>query len=178
MDVAPDRVNGIQASRLRHLKEMQEHRAHRELSKKEAQRQMATLAVKEASLELEKARQHCATAEAGLYQELMRLDSLSSATLDRHHLYMERLAAEITFRRQMLDDARIAQKNAEIAASETRDLWVTCSAAKQKWLQIDDDVRRAIEIHSETAGEIEADDEILLRYGRLSLAHMSRKQIR
>lgn len=178
MDVAFDRVNRVHASRLRLLKEMQERSALRELSKKEAQRHMATLAVQNASQGLAIAQQHCAGAEATLYQELMSLDSLSSAALDHHHLHIERLAAEVTFRRQMLDDARIAQEKAETAASETRALWVRRSAARHKWQQIEDDVRRAVDIHSEAAGEIEADDEILLRNGRVSLAQMSDNQIR
>lgn len=178
MDVASDRVNYVQASRLRLLKEMQERRALSELSKKEAQRHIATSAAQNASRELAMAQQHCSTAEAALYQDLMTLENLSSAALDRHHLHIEKLAAEITFRRQMLGSARIAQEKAEIAASETRDLWVMCSAATHKWQQIEDDVRRAVEIHSEVAGEIEADDEILLRYGRGPLAQMSCNQIR
>lgn len=178
MDVASDRVNRVQASKLRLLKEMQEHGARRELSKKETERHMATLAVHNASQGLAIAQQHCASAEAALYQELMTLDSLSSAALDRHDLCIDRLAAEIAFKRQMLDDARLAQEKAEIAASEKRELWVRCSAATHKWQQIDDDVRRAVDIQSDAAGEIEADDEMLLRYGRVSLAQMSRNQIR
>ncbi|WP_040592921.1 hypothetical protein [Mesorhizobium metallidurans] len=174
MDVASDRVNHIQSSRLRLLKEMQERRALSELSKKEAQRHMATLAAQNASRELAMAQQHCSTAEAALYQELMTLDDLSSATLDRHHLHIECLAAEITRRRQMLVNARAAEEKAELAASVTRDLWVVCSAATHKWRQIEDDVRRAVEIHSEAAGEIEADDEILVRFGRGPLSQVAK----
>ncbi|MER8383082.1 hypothetical protein [Mesorhizobium sp. M1399] len=178
MDVASDRVNRVHASRLRLLKEMQERSALRELSEKEAQCHMATLTVQNASQGLAIAQQHCAGAETALYQELMSLDTLSSAALDHHHLRIERLAAEVTSRRQMLDDARIAQEKAETAASETRALWVIRSAARHKWQQIEDDVRRAVDIYAEAAGEIEADDEILLRYGRVSLALMSDSQIR
>ncbi|WP_353642682.1 hypothetical protein [Mesorhizobium sp. WSM2239] len=178
MDVASDRMNYGQALRLRLLKEMQERRALSQLSKKEAQRHMATSAAQNASRELAIAQKHYSTAEAALYQELMTLENLSSAALDRHHLHIERLAAEITFRRQMLVSARIAQEKAEIAASETRDLWVTCSAATHKWQRIEDDARRAAEIHSEVEGEIEADDEILLRYGRGPLAQISHSEIR
>ncbi|TJW01127.1 MAG: hypothetical protein E5X42_31450, partial [Mesorhizobium sp.] len=65
---------------------------------------------------------------------------------------------------------QIAQEEAEMAASRTRELWVICSAARDKWQQIEDDVRRAVETHSEAAAEIEADDEILLKYARGSLA--------
>ncbi|BAV50407.1 hypothetical protein MLTONO_5505 [Mesorhizobium loti] len=175
MDVASDRVNHVQASRLRVLKEMQERRALSELSKKEAERRMATLAAQNASRELAMAQQHCATAEAALYQELMTLENLSNAALDRYHLHVERLATEITRRRQMLGNARIAQEKAETAASETRDLWVACSAATHKWRQIEDDVGRAVEIRSEAAGEIKADDEILLRFGRGPLSQVAKR---
>ncbi|NRP75559.1 hypothetical protein ILFOPFJJ_06482 [Ensifer psoraleae] len=178
MDVASDRVNRAHTSRLRLLKDMQERSALRELSEKEAQRHTATLALQNASQELASAQQHFARAEAALYQELMSLDKWSSAALDHHHLQIERLAAEVTSRWQMLDDARIAQEKAEAAASEMRAVWVKRSAASHKWQQIEDDVRRAVDIHSEAAGEIEADDDISLRYGRVSLALMSRDQIR
>ncbi|TIU65275.1 MAG: hypothetical protein E5W30_00325 [Mesorhizobium sp.] len=170
MDVASDRVNWVQSSRLRLLKEMQERRALGELSKKEAQRDVAASAVQNASRELAMIQQHCSRKEAALYQHLMSLDNLSSAALDRHRLHTEQLAAEITSRRQMLDDTQIAQEEAEMAASRTRELWVICSAARDKWQQIEDDVRRAVETHSEAAAEIEADDEILLKYARGSLA--------
>lgn len=178
MDVAFDRVNRVHASRLRLLKEMQERSALRDLSKKEAQRRMATLAEQNAFQGLAIAQQQRARAEAQLYQELMSLDTLSSAALDHHNIHIERLASEITLRGQMLDDARIAQEKAETAASETRAQWVRRSAARHKWQQIEDDVRRAADIHSEAAVEIEADDEISLRYGRVSLAKISRNQIR
>ncbi len=49
---------------------------------------------------------------------------------------------------------------------ETRAHWAKCSAATRKWEQIEANVRRAADAHSEIAAEIEADDEILLRYGR------------
>ncbi|ASY67377.1 hypothetical protein SJ05684_a40640 (plasmid) [Sinorhizobium sojae CCBAU 05684] len=52
------------------------------------------------------------------------------------------------------------------------------SEARHKWQQIQDDLRRAVDILSEAAGEIEADDEILLRYGRGSLAQRSRNEFR
>ncbi|QFI70490.1 hypothetical protein EKH55_5616 (plasmid) [Sinorhizobium alkalisoli] len=57
-------------------------------------------------------------------------------------------------------------------------MWVRRSAASHKWQQIEDEVRRAVEIQSEAAGEIEGDDEISLRYGRVLLAQMSRDQTR
>ncbi|WP_051334031.1 hypothetical protein [Mesorhizobium sp. WSM3224] len=166
MDVASDRVNRVHVSRLRLLKDMQERLALSELSKKEAERHLATLAVQNASQGLAIARQQCARAEAGLYQELMSLDTLSSAALDHHHLRMERLSAEVTSRCQMLDDARIAQEKAEAAACEMRDVWAKRSTARHKWKQIEVDVRRAVDSHAEAAGEIEADDEISLRSGR------------
>ncbi|TGS35516.1 hypothetical protein EN823_14510, partial [bacterium M00.F.Ca.ET.180.01.1.1] len=74
MDVASDRVNWIQSSRLRLLKEMQERRALGELSKKEAQRDVAASAVQNASRELAMIQQHCSRKEAALYQHLMSLD--------------------------------------------------------------------------------------------------------
>ncbi|NRQ19057.1 hypothetical protein [Ensifer sesbaniae] len=178
MDVASDRVNRVHTSRLRLLKDMQERSAFRELSEKQAQHDMATLALQNASQELANAQQHFARAEAALYEELMSLDKWSSAALDHHHLQIERLAAEVSSKRQMLDDAHIAQKEAEAVLSEMRTVWVRRSAASHKWQQIEDEVRRAVEIQSEAAGEIEGDDEISLRYGRVSLAQMSRDQIR
>ena len=178
MDVAFDLVNYAHASRLRLLKEMQERDARRKLSNKEAQHRMAIVAAQNASQELEIAQQQRAGKEAQLYQVLTSLNTLSSAALDHHHLHIERLAAEITIRGQVLDDARIAQEQAETAASETKAKWVRRSEARHKWQQIEDDLRRAVDIHSEAAGEMEADDEILLRYGRGSLAQMSRNEIR
>lgn len=174
MDVASDRVKHIQSSRLRLLKEMQERRVLGELSKTEAQRHMANLATQNAFRELAKAQQHCSTAEAALYQELMTFDDLSSASLDRHNLHIERLAAEITRSREMLDNARIAEEQADAAASETRKLWVACSAATRKWRKIEDDVLRTLEIHSEVGGEMETDDEILVRFGRSSPSQVAK----
>lgn len=84
---------------------------------------------------------------------------------DRCELTLERLAIEITSKRQALEDARIAQKQAETAASEKRAHWAKRSAATHKWRQIETDVWRAADTHSEATAELEADDEVLLRYG-------------
>ncbi|MBA1142424.1 hypothetical protein [Mesorhizobium neociceri] len=174
MDVASDRVNRVHVSRLRLLKDMQERSALRELSMKEAQRHMATLAVENASQELAIVQHHCARTQAALYQELMSLDTLTSAALDHHHLQIERLAAKLTSSHQVVDDARIAEEKAEAAASEKRAVWVKRSTAKHKWQQIEDDVRRAFDTHSEAASEMEADDEASVRHGRVSLAEAPR----
>ncbi|MCA1408283.1 hypothetical protein I6F26_29310 [Ensifer sp. IC3342] len=178
MDVAFDLVNYAHASRIRLLKEMQERDARRKLSDKEARRRMAIVAAQDASQGLKIAQQQRAREEAQLYQKLMSLNTLSSAALDHHHLHIERFAAEITLKGQVLDNAHFAQEQAETAASETKAQWVRRSEARRKWQQIEDDLRRAVDIHSEAAGEIEADDEILLRFGRGSLVQMSRNQIR
>ncbi|MGG7539602.1 hypothetical protein [Rhizobium sp. Nf11,1] len=174
MDVASDRVTRVHTSRLRLLKDMQERSAFRELSEKQAQHDMATLALQNASQELANAQQHFARAEAALYEELMSLDKWSSAALDHHHLQIERLAAEVSSKRQMLDDAHIAQKEAEAVLSKMRTVWVRRSAASHKWQQIEDEVRRAVETQSEAAGEIEGDDEISLRYGSFARPDVAR----
>ncbi|WP_114948594.1 hypothetical protein [Microvirga calopogonii] len=178
MDVASDCVNQVHVLRLSFLKNLQERSALRQLSAKEGQRRMATSAVQSASEELAIALQHRELREAALYGKLMSLDTLTGAALDRHHLEIDRLAAEVTSRHRVLDGARLAQGEAEAAASEMRGLWVKRSIAKHKWKLIKDDVRRSADIHAETAGEIEADDEICHRYGRVSLAHLSRDPVR
>ncbi|MCH4561134.1 MULTISPECIES: hypothetical protein [Mesorhizobium] len=173
MDVASDRLNHVQASRLRLLKEMQERRALHKMSKTEAKRDMAVLAAQNAARDLAMTQQDCAAAEADLYQELMTLENLSNGMLDRHHLRIELLAAEITCRRQMLGDAQIAQEQAEIAMFRTRDEWIACSAATRKWQQIEDDVGRDVEIHSEAVSETEAEDDRVVRFGRSALAQVA-----
>ncbi|MCV3243314.1 MULTISPECIES: hypothetical protein [Mesorhizobium] len=173
MDVTSDRVNRVHASRLRLLKDMRERSALSNLSNMEAKRQIAALATQQASKELAIAEDRRAAAEVQLYQQLISLDTLSVAALDRGKLLIERLETEITLRRQRLDDAHVAQEEAETAASETRAHWVKCSAARHKWEQIEGDVRRAVDTHSESAAEIEADDESMPRYGRVSRPQMS-----
>ncbi|EIM31004.1 MULTISPECIES: hypothetical protein [Microvirga] len=174
MDVASDRVNQVHVLKLLLLKDMHERNALRELSLKEAERHTATFAVQNAFQELAVAQQHRARVEATLYGELMSLETLTSAALDRHHLGIERISAEVASRCHVLDDARIAHEEAEAAASEMRELWVKRSTATHKWKLIEEDVRRCADIHAEAAGEIEADDEVSLRYGRVSLAQLLR----
>ncbi|MCP3441018.1 hypothetical protein [Bradyrhizobium sp. CCGUVB14] len=165
MDVPSDRMSCIHASRLRHVKDMRERSARSELSNMEAKRHIATLAAEHAWQELAIAEQHHTQAEAEVYQQLTSLGTLSVAELDRCELTLERLASEITSKRQALEEARIAQKQAETAASEKRAHWAKRSAATHKWRQIETDVRRAADTHSEATAELEADDEVLLRYG-------------
>ncbi|KLK91188.1 hypothetical protein DC522_29510 [Microvirga sp. KLBC 81] len=166
MVVASDRVSSAHASSLCLVKHMRERSALNGLSTMEAKRHAAALATERASRDLAVAEQQRARLEAELYQHLMSLDLLSVAELDRCHLFIERLTAEITLRRRILDDARVAQGLAETAVSEMRAHWAECSAATHKWEQIEADVRRAADSYSEIAAEMEADDEILLRYGR------------
>ncbi|MCP3380158.1 hypothetical protein NLM31_06995 [Bradyrhizobium sp. CCGUVB4N] len=165
MDVPSDRMSCIHASRLRHVKDMRERSARSELSNMEAKRHIATLAAEHAWQELAIAEQHHTQAEAEVYQQLTSLGTLSVAELDRCELTLERLASEITSKRQALEEARIAQKQAETSASEKRAHWAKRSAATHKWRQIETDVRRAADTHSEATAELEADDEVLLRYG-------------
>ncbi|MCP3460772.1 hypothetical protein [Bradyrhizobium sp. CCGUVB23] len=165
MDVPSDRMSCIHASRLRHVKDMRERSARSELSNMEAKRHIATLAAEHAWQELAIAEQHHTQAEAEVYQHLTSLGTLSVVELDRCELTLERLAIEITSKRQALEDARIAQKQAETAASEKRAHWAKRFAATHKWRQIETDVWRAADTHSEATAELEADDEVLLRYG-------------
>lgn len=165
MDVPSDRMSCIHASRLRHVKDMRERSARNELSDMEAKRHIATLAAEHAWQELAIAEQHHTQAEAEVYQQLTSLGTLSVVELDRCQLTLERLAIEITAKRQALEEARIAQEQAETAASEKRAHWAKRSAATHKWRQIETDVRRAADTHSEATAELEADDEVLLRYG-------------
>ncbi|MGZ2402794.1 hypothetical protein [Rhizobium ruizarguesonis] len=172
MDVASDRVNRVDASRLRLVKDMRERSARSELSNMEAKRQFAALATQHASKELAIAGDRRAAAEVQLYQQLISIDTLSVAALDRGKLLIERFETEVTLRLRRLEDARVAQEEAETAASETKAHWVKCSAARQKWEQIEGDLRRSVDTHSESAAENEADDELMPRYGRVSRPQM------
>ncbi|MHC2342692.1 hypothetical protein [Bradyrhizobium barranii] len=84
----------------------------------------------------------------------------------RYHLIIGRLTDEIAAAQQVLENARAAQAQAETAVLEARAVWARRSAASQKWREIDQDVRRTTSAHFEAAAEIEADDEVLLRYRR------------
>ncbi|MFB9262249.1 hypothetical protein ACFFWD_03545 [Bradyrhizobium erythrophlei] len=165
MDIAPDRINPVHASKLRLVKDMRERSALRELSNMEAKRRVAVLAVEHAFEDLAGAEKHRARVEVELYRELASFDGLPVVELDRRcHLAVARLTAAIASAQRTLDEARIAQQQAEEAMSETRSHWASCSAASLKWQEIDCDVRRATNTHSEAAAEAEADDEVLLRY--------------
>ncbi|SFQ08301.1 hypothetical protein SAMN05216330_11528 [Bradyrhizobium sp. Ghvi] len=165
MDVASDGLNLVQASKLRLVKDMRERSALRELSNMEARRQIAVEALQRASENLTGAENHRAKVEAELYQELASLETMSVTELDRRcQLVLERLAAEIEPARQAREQARIALEHAQLAVNEARTIWAKRSAASQKWQGIEGDVRRTTAVRSEFAAEIDADDEVLLRY--------------
>lgn len=166
MDVPSDRMSCIQVSSLRQVKDMRERSARSELSNMEAKLHIATSAAEHAWRELAIAETHHTEAQAEVYQQLMSAANLSVVELDHCQLTLERLAIEITSKRRTLKEARTAQKQAETAASERRAHWATRSAATHKWRQIETDVRRAANTHSEVTAELEADDEVLLRHGR------------
>ncbi|UPK20756.1 hypothetical protein [Bradyrhizobium sp. 131] len=166
MDVPSDRMSCIHVSSLRQLKDMRERSARSELSNMEAKRHIATSAAEHAWQELGIAEKHHTEAQAEVYQQLMSVGTLSVVELDHCQLTLERLAIEISSKRRTLEEARITQKQAETAASERRAHWAKRSAATHKWRQIETDVRRAADTHSEVTAELEADDEVLLRHGR------------
>ncbi|QOG21667.1 hypothetical protein [Bradyrhizobium sp. SEMIA] len=165
MDVASDGLNLVQASKLRLVKDMRERSALRELSNMEARRQIAVAALQRASENLKSAENRRAKAEAELYQELASLEMMSVTELDRRcQLVLGRLAAEIESARQAREQARIAHEQAQRAVNEARTIWAKRSAASQKWQEIEGDVQRTSAVRSEFAAEIDADDEVLLRY--------------
>ncbi|MCA1455147.1 hypothetical protein I6F35_18235 [Bradyrhizobium sp. BRP22] len=165
MDVAADRLNPVQASKLRLVKDMRERSALRELSDMEAKRRIAAEAVERASKDLASAEKHRASLEAELYLELASFDTMSVTELDRrYHLIIGRLTAKIALARQALERARIGLEQAQTAAVEARAHWAKRSAASHKWQQIECDVQRMTNARSEFAAEIETDDEVLLRY--------------
>ncbi|MCA6115046.1 YscO family type III secretion system apparatus protein [Bradyrhizobium sp. WSM 1738] len=172
MDVTSDRVNRVHASKLRLVKDMRQRSALREVSNMEAQRRTALQAVEQAVRDLATAEKSQAALEAELYRELAYSDSLSVEELDRRcHIVIGRLKAEIAGARRTLEEARAAQERAETAVFEARTILTKCSAASHKWQQIEGDVQRASDAHSEAEAEIEADDEVLLRYGSGSRTH-------
>ncbi|WFU71542.1 hypothetical protein [Bradyrhizobium sp. CB2312] len=165
MDVASDGLNLVQASKLRLVKDMRERSALRELSNMEARRQIAVAALQRASENLKGAEDRRAKAEVELYQELASLEMMSVTELDRRcQLVLGRLAAEIESARQAREQARIAHEQAQRAVNEARTMWAKRSAASQKWQEIEGDVQRTTAVRSEFAAEIDADDEVLLRY--------------
>ncbi|RTE88124.1 MULTISPECIES: hypothetical protein [Bradyrhizobium] len=165
MDVASDGLNLVQASKLRLVKDMRERSALRELSNMEARRQIAVAALQRASENLKGEENRRAKAEAELYQELASLEMMSVTELDRRcQLVLGRLAAEIELARQAREQARVAHEQAQRAVNEARTIWAKRSAASQKWQEIEGDVQRTTAVRSEFAAEIDADDEVLLRY--------------
>ncbi|MCP1854629.1 MULTISPECIES: hypothetical protein [unclassified Bradyrhizobium] len=165
MDVASHGLNPVQASKLRLVKDMRERSALRELSNMEAKRRIAADALQRASEGLEAAQKHRAKVEAELYRELAALGTTSVTELDRRcQLVIGRLAAEIESARRALEQARMAHEEAQRAVSEARAVWAGRSAASQKWQEIEGNVQRASAVRSESAAEIDADDEVLLRY--------------
>ncbi|WP_084808500.1 hypothetical protein [Bradyrhizobium sp. NAS80.1] len=165
MDVASDRVNPIQASKLRFVKDMRERSALRLLSDMEAKRQIAVESVERASKNLASAEKRRASLEAELYLELASSDTMCVTELDRRcHLVIGRLTAEIALARQALEQAHIAQEHAQAAVVEMRAVWAKRSAASRKWQQIESDVQRRTNARAEFAAEIETDDEVLLRH--------------
>lgn len=167
MDVASDRLNPAHVSKLRLVKDMRERGALRELSSMENGRRIAVQAVEHASQHLANAERHRARAEAVLYRDMLSADAISVIDLERrHHLIIGRFTEEIAAAQRGFDEARSAQDQAEVAVLEARTLWAKRAAASQKWQEIERDVRRMTDAFCEVAAEIEADDEVLLRYRR------------
>ncbi|MGY4157811.1 hypothetical protein ACVINW_003653 [Bradyrhizobium sp. USDA 4461] len=167
MDVTSDRLNTVHASRLRLVKDMRERSALRELSNMEAKRRIAGEAFEQASEQLADAQRRRARVEAELYREMLSADAISVSELERrHHLIMGRLTEDIAAAQLLLDEAHTAQDQAEAAVREARTLWAERSAACHKWQEIERDVERITNADVEAAAEIEADDEVLLRYRR------------
>ncbi|WP_375785014.1 hypothetical protein ACE10Z_36410 [Bradyrhizobium sp. Pha-3] len=167
MDVTSDRLNPVHASKLRLVKDMRERSALRELSNMETKRRIAVQAVEQASEHCTNAERYRASVEAELYREMLSADAISVTELERRcHLIIGRLTEEIAAAQRTLDEARSAQDHAEAAVLEARTLWAKRSAASHKWREIERDVQRITNAHCETAAEIEADDEVLLRYRR------------
>ncbi|GGI27754.1 MULTISPECIES: hypothetical protein [Bradyrhizobium] len=165
MDVASYRLNPSQASKLRLVKDMRERSALRQLSNTQAERQIAVKAMEKASKNAASAEKRRASLEAELYLELASSNRMCVTELDRRlHLVIGRLTAEIATARQVLEQARIAQQQAQAAVVEARVVWAKRSAASQKWQQIECDVQRSTNACSECAAQIETDDEVLLRY--------------
>ncbi|KYK44249.1 hypothetical protein A1D31_37115 [Bradyrhizobium liaoningense] len=171
MDIAPDRLNPSHASKLRLVKDMRERSALRELSNMEAKRHLAIEAVQQACEHLANAEGRRAKVEGELYREMLATDAISVCELQRrYHLIIGRLTDEIAAAQRALHKTRVAQAQAEAAVLEARAVWTKRSAASQKWREIDSDVQRITNAHFEAAAEIEADDEVLLRYrGGLSV---------
>ncbi|WP_349253231.1 hypothetical protein [Bradyrhizobium sp. CB3481] len=138
----------------------------------EVKRRIAVQAVEQAVQHLATAEKNRAALEVELYRELALFDSLSVEELDRRcHIVTERLKAELAGARRTLEEACAAQEQAETAVFEARTILTKCSAASHKWQQIEGDVQRASDAQSEAEAEIEADDEVLLRYRSGSRTH-------
>ncbi|WP_407185401.1 hypothetical protein [Bradyrhizobium centrosematis] len=167
MDIAPDRLNPVHASKLRLVKDMRERSAIRELSNAEAKRRLAVQVVEQARERLADAEQCRAKVEADLYREMLAADAISVCELQRrHHLIIGRLTDESTAAQRNFEEACTAQEQAEAAVFQARGVWAKRSAASQKWREIDHEVQRITNAHFESVAETEADDEVLLRYRR------------
>ncbi|MFH0301429.1 YscO family type III secretion system apparatus protein [Bradyrhizobium sp. 31Argb] len=172
MDVTSDRVNRVYASKLRLVKDMRQRSALREVSNMEAKLRTALQAVEQAVQDLATAEKNRAALEGELYRELASFDSLSVEELDRRcHIVTERLKAEVARARGRLEEVRDAQEQAKTSVLDARTILTKCSAASYKWQQIEGDVQRASDSHSEAEAEIEADDEVLLRYRSSTRTH-------
>ena len=170
MDAASDRINGaqvstLQVSTLRQVKDRRERRALAEWQGLEAKHRLAAAATSRASQDLAAAEADRARLEAEFYEQLLSSDALSVVELDHCQLIIEKRAAEIALKRQMLDQACVAQEKAEAAAIEGRARWTKCSIMAHKWGQIEIDVRCAADARAQTAAERETEDDISLRYG-------------
>lgn len=166
MDVASDRVSCTHVSTLRHVKDMREQRALSEWQSLEATHRAALEAEETARVQLASTQGERARLESELYRQLVLSEPLSTADLDRCQLVLERLASEVVARQQQLDEASGVREKAAAAASEGRARWVKSSAATHKWGQIEASVLRAAQTRAESATEIEAEDDVSLRYGR------------
>ncbi|MGY4353560.1 hypothetical protein ACVW0J_000053 [Bradyrhizobium sp. i1.7.7] len=114
MDVASDGLKPVEASKLRLVKDVRERSVLRELSNIDDKRRIAFEAVERASSDLASAEKHRASVEDQLYQEMASLGAMSVTELDRRcHRVIGRLTAEIASRREALEQARIAQEQAQ-----------------------------------------------------------------
>ncbi|CCD87189.1 conserved protein of unknown function; Type III effector NopZ [Bradyrhizobium sp. ORS 285] len=172
MDVALGRLNPGHASKLRLVKDKQERSAIRELSAMEAKHHLAMRATQEAFEHLAYAHDQRAKVEFELYREMLAADAISACELQRrHHLIIGRLTDKIEAAQRGVEEARAAQEQAEAAVRGARIVWTRCSAASQKWSEIDRDVQTRANAYFEAAAEKESDDEILPLYRRGTSGH-------
>ncbi|WID99705.1 hypothetical protein QO058_30395 (plasmid) [Bosea vestrisii] len=166
MAVASDRISSSHVSALRHVKGMRERRALSEWQAMDAKRRAAALAEASAHEELVAAQAERTAFERELYRRLIISDPLLGGELERGQRTLEQLTAAVERRRTALDDAGAAHRKAEAAASESRAHWARSSAVLRKWQLIEGDIHRTRQLRSEHLGEIEIEDDIVLRHGR------------